>query len=72
MLDAGLTVTLNSDDPAFFGGYVGDNYQAVQDCLGIDDHAMGELARNSLRASFLDEEKKAELVAEVDAYLGKP
>ena len=72
MLDAGLTVTLNSDDPAFFGGYVGENYQAVQELLGIDDPTLGESARNSFRASFLDEERKAKLVAEVDAYLGKP
>ena len=64
-------MTLNSDDPAFFGGYVGENYQAVQDLLGIDDATLGELARNSFRASFLDEEKKAELMSEVDAHLGK-
>ena len=71
MLDAGLTVTLNSDDPAFFGGYVGENYQAVQECLGIDDLTLGELARNSFRASFLDDETKARLLAEVDAYMGR-
>ena len=39
--------------------------------LGIDDRTLAELAPNSFRASFLDEEKKAEFVAEVDAYLGK-
>ena len=41
MLDAGLMVTLNSDDPAFFGGYINENYQAMQDRLGIDDHTLG-------------------------------
>ena len=69
MLDAGLTVTLNSDDPAFFGGYAGENYQAVQDLLGVDDYTLGELARNSFRASFLGDRNKAEMVAEVDAYV---
>ena len=65
MLDAGLNVTLHSDDPAFFGGYVAENFQAVQDYMGIDDCTLGELARNSFRASFLDDGKKAELLAEV-------
>ncbi len=69
MLDAGLMVTINSDDPSFFGGYVGENFQAVQDRLGLDDRTLGELARNSFRASFLDEGRKAELLAEVDAYM---
>ena len=69
MLDAGLTVTLNSDDPAYFGGYVAQNFQAVQDYLAMDDRTLGELARNSFRASFLDDGKKAELLAEVDAYM---
>ena len=41
MLDAGLMVTLNSDDPAYFGGYVNENYQAVQDQLGIDNATTG-------------------------------
>ena len=70
MLDAGLNVTLNSDDPAFFGGYVNENYQAVQDCLGIDDLTLGEIARNSFRAAFLDDVRRSELLAELDAYLG--
>lgn len=69
MLDAGLMVTVNSDDPAFFGGYVGDNYKAVQDGLGLDYRTLAELAGNSFRASFLDDERKAELLAEVDAYM---
>ena len=69
MLDAGLMVTINSDDPAFFGGYVGENYQAVQDGLGLDDRTLGELARNSFRAAFIDDERKRELLAEVDAYM---
>ena len=69
MLDAGLNITLHSDDPAFFGGYVAENFQAVQDHMSIDDCTLGELARNSFRASFLDDGKKAELLAEVDAHM---
>ena len=69
MLAAGLTVTINSDDPAFFGGYINENYQAMQDHLGIDDSTLANIARNSFNASFLDTERRAELLAELDAYL---
>lgn len=70
MLDAGLLVTINSDDPAYFGGYVGDNFAAVEASLGLDDHALRTLARNSFRAAFLDgeEERRAAYLAEVEAY----
>ena len=53
MLDAGLLVTINSDDPSYFGGYVGDNYDAVTTALGLETSQIVELARNSLVASFL-------------------
>jgi adenosine deaminase len=52
MLDAGLLVTINSDDPAYFGGYVGDNYRAVATQFGFDDDVLAGLAAASLRASF--------------------
>lgn len=52
MLDAGLLVTINSDDPAFFGGYIGDNYRAVAGGCQLSPAVMSELAGNSLRASF--------------------
>ena len=52
MVDAGLFVTINSDDPAYFGGYVGDNYAAVAKTFGWDLTRMAELAANSLEASF--------------------
>lgn len=52
LLDAGVSVTLNSDDPAYFGGYIADNYLAVQRALGLDLELLAELARNSLAASF--------------------
>ncbi|MFJ6119618.1 adenosine deaminase [Streptomyces sp. NPDC054775] len=70
MLDAGLLCTVNSDDPAYFGGYAGDNFHAVRDALGLSEAHMRRLARNSFAASFLedDEERRARYLSEVDAY----
>lgn len=70
MLDAGLLCTVNSDDPAYFGGYVGDNFDAVRQTLGLSGERLRELARNSFLASFLedDEERRARYLAEVEAY----
>lgn len=66
LLAEDLVVTINSDDPAYFGGYVGDNFAAVQAGLGISDDQVRLLAANSFRASFLDDERKAALIAEID------
>ena len=54
MLRRGLRVTINSDDPAYFGGYIGDNYTATADTLGLSFEQMIEVARNSFLASFLE------------------
>jgi len=69
MLDAGLLACVNSDDPAYFGGYVDDNLAAVRDAFGFDDAAMAALARNSFEASFAPEQDKRRWLAEVDAWL---
>lgn len=61
LLDLGLLVTVNSDDPAYFGGYVADNYRAVRDGLGMSDDELRRLARNSIEASFLSDDAKAAL-----------
>ncbi|GAA2264973.1 adenosine deaminase [Nonomuraea roseoviolacea subsp. roseoviolacea] len=53
MLDEGLMVTVNSDDPAYFGGYVEDNYRALRDELGMTDEQLDRIARNSFEASFV-------------------
>jgi adenosine deaminase len=53
MLERGLMVTINSDDPAYFGGYVGDNYAATAEALGMSRDEMRRVARNSFEASFL-------------------
>jgi adenosine deaminase len=67
MLQRGLNVSVNSDDPAYFGGYLDDNLTAVRDALGLDEAALTTLARNSVTASFADDTRKAELLAEIAA-----
>jgi adenosine deaminase len=69
MLDAGLLATVNSDDPAYFGGYVDDNLAAVRDAFGYDDARLAALARNSFDASFAPEADKQRWKAEVDSWL---
>ncbi|MFF3952003.1 adenosine deaminase [Streptomyces sp. NPDC001890] len=70
MMDAGLLCTVNSDDPAYFGGYVGDTFHAVREALGLDQERLRTLARNSFEAAFLDhdEERRARYLSEVEAY----
>ncbi|MGB7655277.1 MAG: adenosine deaminase [Novosphingobium sp.] len=71
MLDLGLMVTINSDDPAYFGGYVGANYQAVADALNLSPDHIVRLAQNSFTGSFLsDAEKQLHLEAIADAANG--
>ncbi|GAB7185544.1 adenosine deaminase [Kitasatospora sp. Ki12] len=72
MLEAGLLVTVNSDDPAYFGGYVEDNFRAVREALGLDPETLRRLAANSFRASFIDDRRRAELLAEVEAFTFGP
>ncbi len=69
MLDAGLVATLNSDDPAYFGGYVNQNYKQTQSALNLTRDELALLARNSLTASFASPERKAELLGALDSYL---
>jgi adenosine deaminase len=68
LLDAGLCVTVNSDDPAYFGGYVAANYRAARDALGLTRQDIVHLARNSFQASFLSPGEKRAHLAEVDAF----
>jgi adenosine deaminase len=67
MLEAGLLATVNSDDPAYFGGYVGDNYAAVAEALELPPSTQVALARNSFEASFIDERMRGDYVARLDA-----
>jgi adenosine deaminase len=67
MLAAGLVATVNSDDPAYFGGYVGDNYRETAAALGLGDDQLIALARNSFEAAFVGAETRAAYLARVDA-----
>jgi adenosine deaminase len=68
LLDAGLAATVNSDDPAYFGGYMNDNFIAAFEALPLDAGHARQLARNSFAASFLDPERKRAFLAEVDDF----
>jgi adenosine deaminase len=68
MLRAGLRATINSDDPAYFGGYVNDNYRAAAHARGLGRDDLVTLAKNSFLGSFLDDAAIAAHVAKVEAY----
>lgn len=69
MLRLGLRATINSDDPAYFGGYVADNYRAVAAARGLDRQALATLARNSFTGSFLPPDAVAAHLARLDAFV---
>jgi len=69
MLEAGLLVTVNSDDPAYFGGYLNDNLAAVETALGLDIDDLATLARNSFRAAFLTDAQIAGYCTEIDSLV---
>ncbi len=68
MLDLGLCVTVNSDDPAYFGGYMDENFSATQEGLHLTRDDIHRLVKNSFQASFLDAESKQRLSDELDEY----
>ena len=67
MLAHGIKVTINSDDPAYFGGYVNDNFIACVEALGLTEEEVIKLARNSIEASWLDAARRDVLLAQIDA-----
>lgn len=69
MLAKGLMVTVNSDDPAYFGGYILENYRSVTHALNLSKEQIVQLVKNSFQASFLTEEAKLQLMAKVDRYI---
>ena len=69
MLERGLNVSLHSDDPAYFGGYITDNYLAVARALGLAPGAIATLARNAIESTFLDEAGRQKLLAELAAVV---
>ena len=70
MLELGVKATLNSDDPAYFGGYVGRNYTELAKATGLGKDALVTLARNSFEGSFLPEADKARHIRDLEAYAG--
>ena len=68
LMAAGLLVTVNSDDPAYFGGYMNDNFDAIFDALPLDQAHALQLSRNGFVAAFLPPAEKAAFLATVDAY----
>lgn len=65
MLEAGLRVTVNSDDPPYFGGYVNENFTAVQQVLDLSRQELIQLARNSFTSAFLSDAEQQKLLAEL-------
>lgn len=69
MLDLGLHATINSDDPAYFGGYLGQNWTQTAEALALGRDDLVTLARNSFTGSFLPREVVQKRLAEIDAYV---
>jgi adenosine deaminase len=69
LLDRGLLVTVNSDDPPYFGGYVEDNFRGLVETFGMGQADIAQLARNSFVASFLDDSAKLRHLAAIDAMV---
>jgi len=68
LLHAGLCVTVNSDDPAYFGGYIGENFLASQRALGLEREDIRRLAANSITASYLPQPAKARWLERIRTY----
>ena len=66
MLRRGLVVTINSDDPAYFGGYINENFIAIQEAFNLTKKELSNLARNSFEAAFLPDAKRREILQELD------
>lgn len=68
LLDKGLCVTINSDDPAYFGGYIVDNFLAAQKALNLTNKDIIQLAKNSIIASFADTDEKKRYLAAIEKF----
>ena len=69
MLDKGLMVSVNSDDPAYFGGYIDDNYRAVAHGLSLDREEIAAAVRNGIESSLMMRPEKDQILAEVARVL---
>jgi aminodeoxyfutalosine deaminase len=68
LVDAGVVVTVNSDDPPMFGTTLNREYEIAAELLDLDERGIAELAKNAVHASFMDDTDKVALVAEIDTY----
>ena len=71
LLQRGLCVTINSDAPAYFGGYLTENFLATQRALDLTREDIVQLVRNSVEASFLPDDRKRDLSSEIDRFIAK-
>ncbi|MGI9643190.1 MAG: hypothetical protein ACR2N9_10440, partial [Acidimicrobiia bacterium] len=71
LLHAGVVVTVNSDDPAYFGGYILDNYLAVAEGLGLSAFDIATIARNSIEASFISDGDRDAFLGEIDTVVAQ-
>jgi adenine deaminase len=69
--EAGLCITVNSDDPPYFGGYINKNYAAIQAALGLGDEDLWQMARNSFTSAFMGQELRSRYLSELDGYRPK-
>ncbi len=69
LLELGLCATINSDDPAYFGGYIQENFLAAQQALDLSSAHLVQLTRNAIQASFLEDRDKEKLLDELDAVI---
>jgi len=69
MLDLGMNVTINSDDPAYFGGYMNENFIATQKALNLSKEDLNMLSLNAIEVSFANEERKNELKEGLQNYI---
>ncbi len=67
LLQKGVHVTVNSDDPSYFGGYMNDNFIAIQEALALSHDELKQLATNSFEASFISDEEKQKWIEEIKA-----
>jgi adenosine deaminase len=68
MLDKGLKITVNSDDPAYFGGQLNENFAVLAEALDLDKNTLFQLAKNSIVYSLLDSDRKTALVNELETF----
>ena len=68
MLDLGIKATLNSDDPAYFGGYINENFIQTTEALNLSKDDIYKLAKNSIEASFAEDERKSEMIKQLAEF----